>query len=154
MIRMCRLTDNKIIQVTKDMMYDRMIYCLDKLHKAERNNEGRILSNKHSLRIFVTGKRSIVEEYGKFMYNKVVKSGYKITKDASEGINIYEMVIFDLFDCDNEQKEIMNKYIERYKGVGFVLLPYNNYSENVMSLYGDGFYLQLGNKIVNEKKEY
>lgn len=151
MIRMCRLVNNEIISATKDMMYDRMVYCLNKLHNAERNSEGRILTKKYSLKIFVTGKRNIVEEYGKFMYNKILKSGYKISRDASEGINIYEMVIFNFFDCDKEQKEILNEYLERHKGVSFVLLPFNNYSETIMSICGDGFYLQVGNRIKESK---
>lgn len=155
MLRMNRLRNNVIEETTKKKMYSKIEKCLIRLHEAKRDNEGRIQCFGSSVKVFVTGKKELVEEYGKFMYNKILKSGYRITKDASESYNTYEMIVFNLFDCDFEQREIIEDYLDKFRGVSFVLLPFINYSDSTMANFGDGFYLQLGEKpLVKNDKAY
>ena len=146
MLRICKLQKGFIRNTTKIEMYDELNESLKKLHEAKRDDEGRIKCKNAKLQIIVTGKDKTVKEYGKYMLNKIRKCGFKATNVASEFVNHYEMVVFNFFNCEGEQIDLLNEYIEKYRGVSLILLPYYNFSDGMMSIRGDGFYLQLGNK--------
>lgn len=71
---------------------------------------------------------------------------FSITDKPSEMINTHSVVLFNLVGCDLEQKNTLMEYINRHRGISYVFLPYYNYSENIMGMFGDGYYLQLGTK--------
>ena len=146
MIRMCRVKNNTIYDADRKIMVREADECLVRLHNAKRDNEGRIQCFDSSLNIFVTGKAKLVKEYGKYVFKEMRERNCNVTDKPCEMINTYAMVIFDFFDCDREQTETLEEYLRRHRGVSLILLPFSNYSDTVITGYGDGYYLQLGKK--------
>lgn len=153
MLRMCRLKNNELVPTTKEKLYKRLDKCLEKLFNASVDNEGRIQCSNASMKVFVTGKEESVKEYFKFMLRKLNESGCKVTDRPSERINTYAVVLFNLLDSDSEQNKILMEYLSRHRGVSYVFLPYANFTDTVMNLLGDGYYLQLGTKPKISKEE-
>lgn len=162
MRRVSKVSNSIEYESNKSNLYNDISDVLEAIAASPTGSEDRIMMDpaKCKLPVFITGKPDEVRAFAKTLLGYAERAGVRTCVRMDPRPNCYGALIFDCTDnrktgsvCTSDQREEMRETWERHKGLSIVALQYSNFSDNVITAYGDGYYVQLGNPVRKSKVE-